>query len=127
MKTNTDWQALGFLEGIVDDKEKEYLSSILDYTLKLQNYNDILLLHRRASGVDVMYLPLIFRIAKEVYINENDLNNIYIDIRDNYIKKMNELKLEHKFLDLDYEMLFATTYTNDKINEYKNKLNENKD
>ena len=124
MKNN--WKKLGFLEGIPQDKE-EYLSGVLDYVIKLQNTDNIIKKYKEFKGAEVMYLPLIFRIAKEVNITEKDINDLYADIGDNYSAKIEDLKSLHDYADLDYEVIYADVYAIHKILEYKNKLNENKD
>lgn len=123
---NNNWEKLGFLDGISPDKQ-EYILSVLDYTARLQHIDDIGQEYHALSEVDIIFIPIIFRIAREVYINENDINNIFSDIRDNYNLNLTELKSRHNYIDLDYEVMYAVKYTENKINEYKNNLNENKD
>jgi hypothetical protein len=110
--TNEDWYSTGLLENTPDNR-KEITIKWFNYATNVMN---------EISSNDEEYETLIYsiitRIIREIDVSSDDIKEIINEVKSKY----NSIDYSLNYFNIDTEAEFTTNYSENKINELKNKM-----
>lgn len=110
--TNEDWYSTGLLENTPDNR-KEITIKWFNYATNVMN---------EISSNDEEYETLIYsiitRIIREIDVSSDDIKEIINEVKSKY----NSIDYSLNYFNIDTEAEFTANYSENKINELKNKM-----
>lgn len=133
-RTKKDWEEIGLLNDCPEDRKDAVTTAMnftLDFIVRVQEqYTDEYFITRMSDGktlkaddlveFDLLFFPVIVRIAREVDINETQIKNLYNQWKFEYDDEVKKLISKHDGLNIDYEMMYCRLIADGAIEHIKN-------